>query len=218
MNLPKINNRSEITKLLHQFDLTNVGVEVGVHRGEFSNHILNTWDGEKLYSIDCYKHLDIDYEYIFNFTDEHFEYLYRTAKSELSKHGERSELVRMTSEEGSNLFDKKSLDFVYIDTLPDYNSISTDIDFWWDKIKCGGILCGSSYINTTHDGIEFGGKQAVDEFVSKHKLDSHLIVTDELFKSWFIIKPKNKIDIKKKIYFQKNKNNLVKRIQFFPYF
>ena len=38
-----------------------------------------------------------------------------------------------------------SLDFVFIDADHGFEAVQNDIDFWWPKIRGGGILCGHDY-------------------------------------------------------------------------
>lgn len=65
--------------------------------------------------------------------------------------------MRMTSEEASNKIDDKSIDFVYIDALHDYESVKQDIKLWLPKIKKDGYIGGHDY------GYLSGVKDAVDE-------------------------------------------------------
>lgn len=53
--------------------------------------------------------------------------------------------IRMTSEEASKNFEDNSLDFVFIDAAHDYESVRNDINFWYPKVKEGGIIGGHDY-------------------------------------------------------------------------
>jgi hypothetical protein len=58
---------------------------------------------------------------------------------------------------------------VFVDAAHDYISVVEDLGFWWPKIRPGGIFAGHDYFEQTA-----GVKQAVDEFVSREKLELHL--------------------------------------------
>jgi len=69
------------------------------------------------------------------------------------------------SKEYSKKIKDKSLDVVYIDGNHSYESVSEDLELWYEKIKCGGFLCGHDY-NENHDSVV----HAVDRFVQRKKL------------------------------------------------
>jgi len=69
-----------------------------------------------------------------------------------------------TSLQAAGDFGNASLDFVYIDANHQYESVVSDINAWWPKVKMGGALCG-------HDYFTFGGvKQAVDEWAKENNI------------------------------------------------
>jgi len=77
---------------------------------------------------------------------------------------------KMTSEEGSKLYQDESLDFVFLDADHNYPMIKLDVGLWWKKIKSGGILSGHDWRNP---GKENGVKRALKEqFGSFHTLEN----------------------------------------------
>jgi hypothetical protein len=52
---PKFNfsTRSEFPAFLNECGLTGTGAEIGVQEGIYSEHILKTWKGSTLFSIDA---------------------------------------------------------------------------------------------------------------------------------------------------------------------
>lgn len=73
--------------------------------------------------------------------------------------------VRSTSASASQLYEDKSLDFVFIDANHSYESVSEDIKLWLPKIKDTGIMGGHDY----NDGWP-GVKKAINENFSKDKI------------------------------------------------
>lgn len=54
--------------------------------------------------------------------------------------------IRTTSIEASKLYENESLDFVFIDAAHDYESIKSDIEHWYPKVKRGGYIAGDDYV------------------------------------------------------------------------
>jgi hypothetical protein len=71
--------------------------------------------------------------------------------------------LKMTSKEASELFDNKSLDFVFLDAEHLYEDVLEDLNLWWPKVKPEGILAG-------HDFNGIGVNRAVREFFGKLNL------------------------------------------------
>lgn len=175
--------RYQLPDLLKFLKLNGKGAEVGVLKGAFSEIILRRSNLFLLYSVDPWKEFDkISYWDCSNVSQEKQEAKYRIAVETLKKYGERSKIVRKTSEEGSKMFDNNSLDFVYIDANHSYEACKEDIRLWWPKIKEGGVIAGDDY------GKKFGVKKAVDEFVKKN--NQQLFLTFETGASWYFLKNK----------------------------
>lgn len=69
------------------------------------------------------------------------------------------------SKEYSKKVKDKSLDVVYIDGNHSYESVSEDLELWYDKIKRGGFLCGHDYSKSFTSVL-----YAVEHFVQRNKL------------------------------------------------
>lgn len=188
-----ISSRYEFYKLLEHHKLKGKGIEIGVGRGDFSKHLLESTKLEKIYSIDPW---DISKsQYRLKWTQEKLNEIYKLAMLNLKPFGLRSEIVKETSAEASKMFDEKSIDFIYIDALHDYESVIQDIGLWWPKVKSGGILAGHDYtkrIGEKEKDAEFGVIKAVDESVKKLNVNLN-ITNDDRFPSWYFRKPIKKL-------------------------
>lgn len=85
--------------------------------------------------------------------------------------------VKNSSVGASELFEDKSLDFVYIDAAHDYNSVKEDLLVWLPKIKNGGYIGGHDYRYDPNIGVY----QAVNDiFANNYKIttfpDSSFII------------------------------------------
>lgn len=68
------------------------------------------------------------------------------------------------SVEQSEKIQDNSLDMVYIDAAHDYDSVITDLNAWYPKVKSGGFISGHDY----DDGFDV--KKAVGDFNKKYNL------------------------------------------------
>jgi hypothetical protein len=94
----------------------------------------------------------------------------------------------MSSEKASALYANGYFDFVYLDADHTYKGAAKDIELWYPKVRSGGILSGHDYKNKRiRPGIVCGVVQAVDEFVSKNKLE--FTIGHGRCPSWFVLKP-----------------------------
>lgn len=180
---------------------TGYGVEIGVFKGEFSEHILTNWKGI-LYMVDPFRPMN-DYHDKSQHPDS-FSYLNETIGN-IHKFQDRGLPLVMTSEQASNLFADNSLDFVYIDGNHQYKYVKQDLELWYPKVKKGGYLMGDDYLgydkewwyrddNWVQNGTEkdkelkkngeylgwFGVNSAVDEFVANKGIEMNQLDDNKL--------------------------------------
>lgn len=183
-------HRDDYGKVLNQLELLNEGVEVGVCEGYYSFVLLSTWQGKKLYSIDPWKVFGAEYQDINNVSQGLHDLRYESVKKKLAPFKERSEIIRLTSLEGAQLFADESLDFVYLDAQHSYEAVKADIETWYPKIKKGGLISGHDYFDVVIDCGDFGVRKAVNEFVKTHQLKIYVSVETHIneVESWFVVK------------------------------
>lgn len=188
--LTYIRTRTELPIILNKRRLTGNGVEVGVWKGQFSDFLLSKWKGNTLYSVDPWRSFSKE-EYIdeMNITQKEFDEIYESVTQLLLPYGKRSEIVRDDSVNASERFQHNSLDFVYLDGRHHYEGVKEDIEYWYPKVKPGGLFCGHDYLDGIIGETHFGVKQAVDEF-AKNNNYKVLITDKDEYPSWFIIKRK----------------------------
>jgi hypothetical protein len=182
-------SRMDVGYWLNWLGLTGDGVEVGVLKGQFSFHLLNTWEGSRLTSVDPWREFPSS-EYIdtANLSLERHQQNYQECLGRLAPFGERSRVRRTTSCEAAREFAEGSLEFVYLDAQHHYEAVRDDIQAWYPKLKAGGVLGGHDYLDGTISSSVFGVKRAVDEFAAS--ISGSIIVTREpVFKSWFLKVP-----------------------------
>jgi hypothetical protein len=189
-------SREEIPVLLNRRGLLGTGAEIGVKVGNYSDLLLRTWLGRKLISIDPWLEADpAEYADTANVPQGMQDGFYADACARLARHGERSEIWRMTSAEGAARVTEASLDFAYIDARHDYDSVLEDVELWFPKLRAGGVLAGHDYVDGEFPQGRFEVKRAVDEFFGKRALP--VLSTGTLpprFPSWIVLVPVRAIE------------------------
>jgi hypothetical protein len=181
-----IHKRWELPHILNAKGLLGEGAEIGVQQGDFSELILESWRGRKLYSIDPWKEFSREeYRDAANVKQAEHDHFFRETQDKLARFGDRSCIMRSTSQEAVSEFTDAQLDFVYVDAQHHYDAVKEDIRLWLPKVRPGGLLAGHDYIDGVLDGSEYGVKSAVDECVAGRKCRL-LVSRADSPPSWFI--------------------------------
>jgi len=185
-NTPVLAHREDLGEYLNALNLKGRGVEVGVADGLCSSRILEKWRGECLYLVDAWRHL-LDYEDVANGPDAEHEDRYQQVVRRLAPYGERSRIIRATSEEAARQFPDGFFDFAYIDANHSYEAVKADLRIWFPKVKACGLFCGHDYLDGTNEFGHFGVQRAVDEFAEEKGLEVRLTL-EQYWKSWYVAK------------------------------
>lgn len=144
-----------------------VGAEIGVRWGEYSEMILRKNPGVKLYCVDSWA----PYERVGQVRQDR---IYSRAKRVLGHLG--ATLIRKPSQEALADFADRSLDFVYIDAMHDFDNCMMDLIGWSKKVKSGGIVAGHDFTNMPGCGVI----PAVEAYTRGHMIYEWYITRDEL--------------------------------------
>ena len=154
-----------------------LGAEIGVLHGDTSDHLLQEIPSLTLLSIDPYiEYIEEGHDRSSNALSE----CERATKLRLSKYGDRSRMLKLTSLEAAKQIPDGSLDFVFIDAMHTYDAVKEDIKAWYPKVRAEGLITG-------HDYRWSGVQKAVDEFQKEVQLDG--FVTTPSSDVWFFVKP-----------------------------
>jgi len=167
-------HRHDVVHLLEGRD--NVGVELGVAEGVFSERMVRSGRFATFIGIDMYADLHDTAEY----------------KRALRRVGLQSsyKLLRMRFDEAIDLFDDGSLDFIYVDGYAHGGEEGGETIFdWFRKLRTGGVMAGDDY----HPDWPLV-MDAVNEFV--RQLGCELLITERVengnpycrYPSWAVIK------------------------------
>jgi hypothetical protein len=170
--------RNDLPKIFFELDF-QVGAEIGVERGLFSEVLCQENPGVELFCIDPWvAHPLCDDPNL-------MESYYEEAKKRLSSYD--CKLIRDYSEEAVKRFSEESLDFIYIDGDHSYQGVTHDLNEWTKIVKKGGIVSGHDYGHWKDPNKNLESKRAIDEYVkANHKL--LFLVNKNRQTSWFFIK------------------------------
>lgn len=206
--LPPLQERVELGVLCEALGL-KVGLEIGVQRAEFTRELLRKWQSfEKMYLLDPWEQ-QVNYADIANKNNAQQEKIYREANKNVAPFQNAAknkvELIRGYSNTKANLFNERSLDFIYIDARHDYCGVYEDISLYWPKLSCGGIMAGHDYLSA--DEVNFLTKKqnwslcangtihlgavrtAVNEFADRHRVQVMITYRERFhFNSWYMRK------------------------------
>ena len=163
-------------KLLKQLPQGSIGVEIGVHEGDFSAQILDIVQPTRLYLVDPWEfQTDDTYENALygghkGIDQSHMNVRLDQVKTRFADAITRQQVIiqRGYSNEVIDAFDDQSLDWVYIDGNHLYEYVKQDLELYYDKVTSGGYLTGDDYNN--RGWWEDGVTRAVDEFVHERQL------------------------------------------------
>jgi predicted O-methyltransferase YrrM len=151
------------------------GAEIGVFRGAYSCRLCLAMPGLKIKCIDPWLPFRKNSR---GRQEERFAVTSRRLKQF------NAEIIRKTSMEAVKEVPDKSLDFVYIDAMHEFDPVMLDIICWSDKVRPGGIVAGHDYSPPKwYNGVML----AVNTYVQAHEI-SKWYVTDDEDPSFFWVK------------------------------
>ncbi|NAO98477.1 class I SAM-dependent methyltransferase [Halomonas sp. MG34] len=166
--------------LLEKLPKRSIGAEIGVHKGDFSQLIMQYVKPAKLHLVDPWKY-ENDSLYSESWygglsggqieLNERFEHV----NNRFSKEVDNGvvQIHRAVSEAALLHFNDNSLDWVYIDGNHLYEYVMKDLALSYQKVKLGGMICGDDY--QLGGWWEGGVKKAVDEFVEMNSLSVDIL-------------------------------------------
>ena len=165
----------------------HTAIEVGTYQGFFADVMIHRLNPGQFYAVDplrLFPGMNSNPGHEFG-SQQKLDKLAEQVSQKLSNSGHT--LIREVSEKASLQFDDNSVDVVYLDADHSYTGCSNDIDFWYPKIRDGGILAGHDYCNgNPQKGHVYGVIQAVAQLVDEHDLE--LFVTSDAYPSWMVVK------------------------------
>lgn len=164
-------------EILSRLGANPVGAEIGVFRGSLSRRLLVRPD-LRLYMVDSWGEYRDGYAESGDFVAGLSQAELAEAKEAAEHHtrfaGDRRTIVHSDSGAAARGRRDGTLDFVFVDADHTYSGASRDIQAWAPKLKPGGLLCGHDYDRPDLPNVQWGVKQAVDEFAEASGLTVEL--------------------------------------------
>lgn len=162
-NIKIFNDRN--TMINHYLKNNDIGCELGVFIGNFSNILLNK-NPNKLYLVDLFNGIqesgDKDGNNIIKVDLEQA----KTNLINFYKNDARVNIVQSSTVDFLNSKPDNYFNYVYIDADHSYEAVKNDLKLSYKKIKNGGFILGHDYITPRFDGVV----RAVNEFCQETNL------------------------------------------------
>ncbi len=160
----------------------NIGAEIGVETGAFSEYLCKANPNLKLFSIDAWTAYSGWNDYN---SQERLDEVYEVAKIKLAPYN--CEIIRGFSMDVVKTFKDESLDFVFIDGAHDFQSVTNDICEWSKKVRRGGIISGHDYFRSkgryTNDVVD-----VVNSYTYAKRINPWFIIRGDQRSSWMWVK------------------------------
>lgn len=187
-------NRDTFAVLLAELGM-NVGAEMGVETGIYSEILCKANPRLDLYSIDAWTAYKGYRDHV---SQEKVDELREKAIVRLKPY--HATLIKGFSMDVVKQFKDDSLDFVYIDGNHEFQQTVNDIAEWQKKVRVGGIVAGHDYILRNDPGYLMHVPMAVQGYCDSYNIRPIFILgarddqkppagIRDNTRSWFYVKP-----------------------------
>lgn len=161
--------RDDLAEFLAENEL-NLGAEIGVAAGEYSEILMNANSNLFLYGVDPWEPYSgyKDFARLGTFTS-----LEQQAHERLDRF-DNYKFLKMYSLDAAERIPDGSLDFVYIDANHSEPYVTQDITAWFPKVRKGGVVAGHDYARIKAKGKEDSTNWAVIPAVHKFAKENNL--------------------------------------------
>jgi hypothetical protein len=173
-NLPLVGmtgTRNELAELFGELGYKR-GAEIGVREGIYSEILCRVNPGLELFCVD-------PWEPTSTYTPRKVRRLEQETRDRVAPYN--ATLVKKYSLDAVKDIPNRSLDFVYIDALHDYDSVIMDIIHWIPKVRRGGIISGHDFCYFRNGGVVF----AVEGYTRAHDIRPWYLTSQDKEPSWF---------------------------------
>ena len=161
----------------------NIGAEIGVEYGYFSEVLCKANPKLKLYCIDAWTTYNGWNDYT---SQERLNIVYEEAKIRLAQYN--CEIIKAFSMDAVKNFTDDSLDFVFIDGAHDFQNVTNDICEWSKKVRKGGIISGHDYFRSKGKYIN-DVVSVVNSYTYTKHINPWFVLRGAKRSSWMWVKP-----------------------------
>lgn len=152
----------------------NVGAEVGIEQGLYSEVLCKANPSLELYCIDP---LEPYAGYREHVSKDKMNKFYDTAQARLKPFN--CTIVRKYSLDAVQNFDDNSLDFVYIDANHNFQNTTNDLIEWSKKVKVGGIIAGHDFVRNKKKDYKCHVKDVVHGLTYAYDIKPWFVTSDK---------------------------------------
>ena len=164
------------------------GAEIGVNKGSNALRIVRAVPDCKLYCIDPWE----TYDGMHDFTDDD-ERKDTYIETCINLEPYNIEIIRMTSMNALEDIEDGSLDFIYIDGNHEWPYVASDIFYWSQKVRSGGIVSGHDYVTNPRHFPFNEVTEVVDAYTKAFCINPWWVVDKAVFPehpgTFFWVKP-----------------------------
>lgn len=186
-------NRETLAHILAMLNL-NVGAEIGVECGIYSETLCKANPKIDLYAIDAWTAYQGYRDHV---SQDKLDGFMEITKNRLAPY--KATVIKGFSVDVAKQFTDNSLDFVYIDGNHEYRQTVDDISEWDRKVKVGGIVAGHDYILRRTNGYLMHVPYALHGWIKSYDIKPVFILGGkqdqkppngcrDIARSWFYIK------------------------------
>ena len=190
------------TEMVNKFQDESLFVEIGSHFGKSASYMaVEIANSKKKIKFDCIDSWMADIWGIDGWKNKNTkdknlnEIFYNNFLKNIESVKNYINSIRGWSYDVVNQYDNESIDFLFIDSCHEYESVKKEIEDWYPKVKLNGIIAGHDY---THN--QPGVIKAVNEFFGENNIKKIIGVSGS--GSWLVDKNEfenRKIDDDKKL-------------------
>lgn len=182
INIPNFSRWKELPVLFYELGF-QVGAEIGVEQGIYSDNLCKLIPGLKLYSIDAWTAYSGYRDHV---SQEKLDRFYASAIERLAPYN--CDVIKSFSVPASEKFKNGSLDFVYIDGNHDFVNVTQDIHYWSPKVRKGGIVAGHDFKRDKGRNWQCHVKDAVQGWTYAYEIAPWFVIRGDKSPSWFWVK------------------------------
>ena len=149
IDIPQMGGGADLVRLFAELGFKK-GMEIGVDRGYFSEYMMKNIPGVKMFGVDPWSNTCYEDYNPYKLSQNYFVGCYNEAVQRLAPFGENYKIIRKFSVDAVKDFEDNSLDFVYIDANHDFLHFTEDLQYWFRKVRPGGIIAGHDYVYYTY--------------------------------------------------------------------
>jgi hypothetical protein len=167
----------------------SICVELGVLEGFFSKEILTSTNIKKLYLIDPWVYTGSFWSLSNKISTENLSFergqdivdrVYQAVVKDF-ENDDRVIIIRKGQEEAINDI-PESIDWLYYDSLHDYQPLLETLEQYLPKMSIGGYMGGNSYSRNEKE------RAAVNEFLVRHRNDVEIVFLNEGYMGDYFLK------------------------------